>query len=290
MDSKELYLADLWQVVLRSKWIVLASSVLCVAIAVTYSLLAKPYYRSTVLLSVVEHEEQSSGLSGLAGQLGGVASIAGLGVANGGSSTEYLAVLGSRQFAERFIVENELFPVLFSDEWDEEGERWIDSTPGAAPTIQDAWELFNEEIRSIRVDEETNLVSLSIEWHDRELASAWANQLVDRINKSLRERAISDAKKSLVFLTRELEKTSVVGLQQGLFSLIESKKRDEMLANVRDQFAFKIIDPAFVSDADSEVRPKKLFLVVFGGVFGVFIGVFIALLRGFVFIQPSTAN
>ena len=95
MDSNELYLADLWRVLMRSKWIIIFLGVLFTALAVAYSLTATPYYRSTVLLSVVEHDTEGGGLSGLAGQLGGVASFAGVGIGNSGSRNDLLRRLPS---------------------------------------------------------------------------------------------------------------------------------------------------------------------------------------------------
>lgn len=267
---------------MRSRWLIVLLGVVFTVSAIAYALLATPYYRSSVLVSVVEYESESGGLSGLAGQLGGVSVIPGLSLSSGGSRTEYLAVLGSRQFAEDFISSNNLMPVLFSEFWDSQNEQWLKDKSDGEPTMEDAWELFNTEIRSIRIDGETKLVTLSIEWHDRELAAKWANEIIRRANEEIRQRAIADADKSLVFLNRELETTAILELQQGLYRMIEAKKQDQMLANVRKEFAFKILDPAVVSDSDREVRPKRAFLVIAGSLLGFMLGTLLALLRGYV--------
>ena len=49
-----------------------------------------------------------------------------------------------------------------------------------------------------------------------------------------------------------------------------------MLANVRDEYAFKIIDPAVPSDSDDPVRPKPLFVLSLALSVGVIAGLLVA--------------
>jgi uncharacterized protein involved in exopolysaccharide biosynthesis len=42
-----------------------------------------------------------------------------------------------------------------------------------------------------------------------------------------------------------------------------------MFARVRAQYAFKVIDPAYVPDADKYVRPKRLAMILIGALAGV---------------------
>ena len=53
--------------------------------------------------------------------------------------------------------------------------------------------------------------------------SRWANLLVKRINRHLRELAIQDAKKSMEYLNTELTKTHIVELQQAIANLLEAR-------------------------------------------------------------------
>ena len=55
---------------------------------------------------------------------------------------------------------------------------------------------------SIEVEQETQLISLSVTWDDPKLAAEWSNDLVKQLNEQLRERAISDSQKSGIFGTR----------------------------------------------------------------------------------------
>ena len=52
-----------------------------------------------------------------------------------------------------------------------------------------------------------------------------------------------------------------------------------MLANARQEYAFAIVDPAVVPDADSFVRPKRATFVVAGVLFGLILGIAVASIR-----------
>jgi uncharacterized protein involved in exopolysaccharide biosynthesis len=57
-----------------------------------------------------------------------------------------------------------------------------------------------------------------------------------------------------------------------LYNLLESEKQKAMLANVNEDFALEVIDPA-VPPETSE-KPKRKLIVALGGVCGGFLGVF----------------
>ena len=75
----------------------------------------------------------------------------------------------------------------------------------------------------------------------------------------------------------ELEKTSVVGTRNAIYSLMETQIQNIMLANVRKEFAFKVIDPAVVLDDDDFFRPDRLVLAILGLAAGLTLSVFLAL-------------
>jgi hypothetical protein len=239
-----------------------------------------PIYRATVLLApVVEEGSQSSNLSRLVGSLGGLANLAGLSLAGGSTNKEEsIATLQSRAFTEQFIEEQGLLPALFPDRWDVAEEKWIGGSPGQAPSIAAGYYLFNDA-RTVSVERLTGFLTLSIEWPQRELAAEWANSLVDQLNEHLRLQAIHQAQESIEYLNRELEKTSVVGIRQGIFALVQQQVNKIMLANVRDEYAFKVLDPAYVPGEKSFVRPRRSLIIALGVVIGLMLGGAVALIR-----------
>jgi len=192
---------------------------------------------------------------------------------------EAVAILMSRGFTSEFIERQRLLPILFRGKWNPETEEWKVNDPGDIPTISDAVNLFDDEIRTVKEDNKTELVTLRIEWKDRELAATWANQLVESLNQHIRDRDIAEANRSIQYLNAELEKTNVIEVRQGIFHLIERQIQAAMLANVRTEYAFKILDPAVAPDEDQYSWPdKRLLLVVAFGV-GIILSVGVAAFR-----------
>jgi hypothetical protein len=72
----------------------------------------------------------------------------------------------------------------------------------------------------------------------------------------VRERAISEAESSLKYLYAESAKTNVQSLNDAIYRVVESQIKSIMLAKIRDDYAFKVIDPAVVPDASRHVWPR----------------------------------
>jgi len=92
----------------------------------------------------------------------------------------------------------------------------------------------------------------------------------------MRRRAIEEAETSLRYLNRELEKAKSVEVQQAIYRLIETQVKKIMLANVREEYAMRVIDPAFVPDPDEFDHPKLLSSLMAGGLVGFLFGMLVA--------------
>jgi uncharacterized protein involved in exopolysaccharide biosynthesis len=89
----------------------------CGILAGAVSFVMTPVYRASTVL-VPASDRGFGDASAALGQLGGLASLAGIEI--GGSNVEVeeaLAVLRSREFTEKFIREKNLLPVLFAHKW-----------------------------------------------------------------------------------------------------------------------------------------------------------------------------
>ncbi len=268
-------LSFLWRKLLRGKTLLVGTVIAATVVAALVAFTRTPVYRSEILLAPAQVDDNRGQFSALIGQYAPVLQPATLTPAEQ-SKDLAVAILTSRKFTEEFIAGENLLPVLFADAWDAETESW---TTGQAPSLAEAVALFSESVRSVHEDNRRNLVTLRIEWTDRELAAYWANQLVTRLNDYLRQRDIDEAQRSIEFLNEELTRSSVIGLQQGIYRLIEHQIEMVMLANVRDEYAFEILDPAVPAEAGDYVRPRRLLILIVGLMLGLFLGISIALLR-----------
>lgn len=259
----------------RRRWLMLACMVLATGLATAAAFVMKPKYLVEVVMIPVKADDARSALSSVVGQLGGLASLAGVALSGGGNKDENIEYLRSHDFAARFIEEENLLPVLFAKKWDAQNGRWNVEDPEDVPTISDGVRLL-DRIRTVQEERRTGLVTLSLKWRDRELAARWANLMVERVNRDLRARAIAEAQASIDYLNSELAKTGVVELRESLYRLYENQVKTIMFAKVRSQYAFKVIDPAYVPDADRFVQPKRLPMILIGALGG--------LLGGFVLV------
>jgi len=256
------------------KWLIMGAVALCSAAFWAAALLMTPVYQVTTVLSPARAEGGLGGLLGGAmGQLGGLAEMAGVSIGSGDSATEEaLAVLGSQEFTQRFIVQENLLPKLYASRWDAVASKWTVG-PGKEPTLAKAAKRFSTSVRNISRDRKTGLVTLSIDWRDRQEALEWNHKLVAMLNEDMRRRAMTDADKYITYLESELATTTLVDTRLAVSRLLEAQVKQRMMAKVTREYAFRIVDSGMVPDADDPVRPKKLKMFLMGPAVGLVLGV-----------------
>ena len=277
----ELSLIELWKVLVEYKLLIIVFTALTTLGAIYYASTLPTIYKAEVLMIPASGGISGSGLSN---RLGGLADMAG--VSLGGSSAgaegeQVLARLKTRSFLTKHIKEKNLKPILFADQWDRVEKKWIDKEP----SDRDSAELLKNMIEAgSHPRSKAGLASLSIEWknpHNPNKIADIANNLVNSINSHAKDRAILEARDSISFLEKELEQTSIVNSQTILYSLIEQQMGKIMMANIRDEFVFKIIDPAVVPKrAENKIVLMIIFTgLILGVLFGSFVAFFISLIK-----------
>ena len=165
-----------------------------------------------------------------------------------------LVLLRSRAISRRFIETEDLLPVLFADEWNHENQTWHETDIERQPTISDALELFEREVRFISWNRETRFVRVNIEWSDPGLAADWANGLVQLTDQLIRERDITEARQGIRYLEERLQVTPLDSVKQLIYNLIESYAKKIMVAQVKESYAFTVIDPAVAPQPEDTIN------------------------------------
>src|SRR5262249_45050407 len=142
-------------------------------------------------------------------------------------------------------------------------QGWKTANP---PTLNDAVFYFDRHVRDVSEDRRTGLVTLRITWTDPMRAAAWANEIVRLANEQLRGRAVARAQGAIDYLKREAQAPASVEIQQALYRLMEDQYKTLLLANVSEDYAFSVIDPAVAADAKHYVFPNRT-LFSFAGLF-----------------------
>ena len=268
-DEDEIDLLELIRTLLQAWKTIVGITILCAGLAVAYALYAPEVFKSETLLAPAQ--EEKSGASSALSQFGGLAAMAGISIPSDSNVEQVVATLNSRKFLRTYINQNKLIPVLFDEMWDADSQVWKVTSVEDEPTEQKAIESFKTCL-SVDEDKKSGLITLSISWKDPEVAAQWANDLVKQLNEQLREQAIADSRKRVGYLEQELAKTTLQDMRAVLYNLLESEKQKAMLANVNEDFALEVIDPAVAPE--TREKPKRKLIVVLGGVCGGFLGIF----------------
>jgi len=293
IDLRELF-AAIWQ----GKWTIIIITTLFAIASVIYAIKQPNIYKSEALLAPAEQEQQG-GLGALAGQFGGLASLAGVNLGSGGGADKTqmaLQVLKSRQFTSDFIQKHNILLDLMaaktwdmqtntvvydSEMYDAQNKKWLREVQAPfkpEPSMQEAFKVLSKII-SAEPDKENGMITLSIEHVSPFIAQQWVNWLVQDINQTMKERDVVEANKSAEFLTQQIEQTKIADIRTVLYKLVEEQTKTIMFANVRDEYAFKTIDAALVPE--EKFKPKRALICVLGVLLGGMLSVMIVLIRHF---------
>lgn len=292
--NDEIDLRELWAAIWQGKLLITVVTAFFAIASVFYALSLPDIYKSEAVLAPVSED---SGLK-MPGQLGGLAALAGVNIGGGAGDKTSLAleILKSREFLGRFIQKHDLIMpimaakgwsradnslVINSDIYDNDSNQWIrDVKPPfePKPSLLEAHEELLE-LLSVSQDKETGMVKLAVQHYSPYLAQQWVSLLITAINDEMRQRDLSEAQNSINYLTAQLDKTNIADVRAMLFSLIEEQTKTVMLANVRDEYVFKTVDPAVV--AEKKAKPARALICILGVMLGGMLSVLIVLIRYF---------
>ena len=267
-EEDEIDLLELIRTLLQAWKTIVGITILSSGLAVAYALYAPEVFKAETLLAPAQ--EEKSGASSALSQFGGLAAMAGVSIPSSSNIERVLATLETREFLKKFISSQKLLPIIFDDLWDESSNSWRLIEGQEKLTTEDGIGALQG---AIEVDQgKSALITLSISWKDPDIAAQWANDLVKQLNEQLRQKAITDSNKRVGYLEQELAKTTLQDMRAVLYNLLESEKQKAMLANVNEDFALEVIDPAVAPEARG--KPNRKLIVALGGVCGGFLGIF----------------
>ena len=256
------------------------------AIFSVYFALAQPnIYTSTALLSPA-NSSSSTNSSSISSRYGGLASLAGISIGSGQVNDVSLGIeiLKSRVFIVDFIKRRDILVTLFAmKSWDKESsqitynnlydnklKKWLGDWPGGQPSYQEAYEKF-AQMMTVSQDKKTGFVTISIKHQSPVVAQQWTMWLVEDINKTMRNRVVTEANNAILFLQREIESTAIAELRVMFSRMIEEQTKTIMLGNVRPEYLFSIIDPPIVPERKTGPVRSQISIIgtILGGLFGI---------------------
>ncbi len=297
-QDDEIDLAELWRAIWAGKFTIIIISMLFAVASVLFALSKPNIYKASAILSPAASEGGTGGLGALAGQFGGLASMAGINLGGGGGDKTALAleIIKSRSFIESFITKHDLLvPLMAAKNWDmtadvlildeelydKSDNKWIREVKAPKKPEPSLWEAYKEfsELLAVSQDKTSSMVNIDIEFYSPTLAKQWLTWLIEDINEHMREQDKVEAQASIDYLSKQLSEIKVATMETVFYQLIEEQTKNMMLTMVKKEYVLKTIDPAQVPDTKD--KPKRALIVVLGTMLGGILSVLIVLIRHF---------
>ncbi len=283
-----LYIAEqMWQ----RKWMVLAIWLGSAIGSVLYALSLSNVYKSeAVMVAAID-----TGSLGLGGQIGNLAAMAGISIGKdkpGDKSELAVQLLKSRDFVTDFLVRHQLAVDLMAiKRWDPLTDKieydpqvydiknkiWtrkVEPPFTPEPSPQTLYKQFDEMFTADK-DKLTGIIKVSFQHPSPKIAQQWLTQIIVDVNEEIRRRDIEEANRSLQYLQKKVDETNIAELKTLFYTLIEDQTKTLLLANVKQEYALRMIDPPFVPE--EKAAPRRAVIVVFLTFAGVLFSVLLTL-------------
>jgi len=300
-EEDEIDLLELWRTVWKRRKLI--ASIVCVGVLLTaiVSLFMTNIYQSEAVIMSVETKSGRVG-GGMAAAMmsqmgGGLGSL--IGLPDSSSAIEIGLLLESKVLQKKIIHDYNLLPVLFPKQWDEKKKTWkkesgFSLNPLAwlskllaavkpadkkkskkiegVPDEMDGLRALDKLVK-INKNKKDNFISISVQHQDPDVAAAIVGHYLAALNDHMSQEAIRVATINKKYLEEQLSQTTDPLIQQKLYSMIAQQIETSMMAAVKENFAFKIIDPPLVPD--QKLKPKRAQMVVLSFVVFLFLAVFV---------------
>ena len=289
----EIDLRELFSVLWAGKVKIIAITAVFAVASVIYALSMPNQYKASALLAPAQQE--SGGLSGALGQLGGLASLAGVSIGGGESSESQIAqeIMKSWSFVEGFIADNDLAVEVYAaegwsrvsnqlkidnDVYEVETKSWLveDAHTGkeGPPTSWQLFEAFSDKL-SVSEDKKSGLVSVSIEYYSPQIAKQWLDLYISAINKHMQARQVEKVSNNISYLEAQIGKTSIAEMREVFYTIIEEQTKNKMVAEASPDYAFVAVSPSMVPEEKSQ--PKRALICILGTLLGGMLSVLLVL-------------
>ncbi|EGN74616.1 chain length determinant protein [Idiomarina sp. A28L] len=288
----EIDLLELFKTIWAGKWLIIAITAMFACGSALLALNQPNIYVAEAKLAPTK--ESQGGMGSLGGQLGGLASLAGINMPRGQVDNSQLAqeIIKSRAFLTDFVERRGILADLMAveswnpissqveyaiDVYDAATQTWLREVKPPQQSKPTSWEYVEafRNILTVNGDAGSGLVTLSVEHRSPVVAKQWVDWLIEDINNEMRRRDVEEAQSSIAFIEREMANTRLANTQQVYASLLEQQTQTIMLANVRPEYVFRVIDPAVVPE--QKAKPKRALIAAVGTVLGGMLSLFLVL-------------
>jgi len=242
-------------------------------------------YRAETLLAPTENLQGQN--NEVSSQLGGLASLAGLGnLDSKGFKTDVAqAKILTKDFLYAFIDKHDLLvSILAVESWNKMSKKvTYDSDVYDVETkslilpegVSPHWLAYITITENLVISKENGgLINISYEHPSPEIAQYIVENIIKDINELMQKFDVEQANKSIQYLNEKLIQTNIADMRTVFFRLIEEQMKNKMLTEIKSEYIFTTIDPALVPEEKAGPRRALIIIVsiILAGIFGSFIG------------------
>jgi uncharacterized protein involved in exopolysaccharide biosynthesis len=293
----EIDLREIWNILWGGKWWIIGITFLFASAGVLYALSLPNLYKSEGIYAPT----QKQGSNALGGQLGGLASLAGVSLGGGESNDidQAVKLIASWPFLEKVINKHKLKPFIMGVKgwdresgeliWDKEiydpvAKEWVREPPKGMEAEPSSFEVYARlsKLLSVSFDKKTGMLDVAVEFYSPIIAEKWVRILVAELNEAFRLRDMAESKKNILYLEKKISETSIAGMQAVFYGMVESQIKTLMLAEVDEQYLIKqVVEPKVPELKSSPDRKIIVALsILMGGFLSCVVVFIVSFLRG----------
>tara|TARA_B100000674_G_C37930150_1_gene957547 strand:- start:436 stop:1371 length:936 start_codon:yes stop_codon:yes gene_type:complete len=275
-SSEDIKLSEIIKVLYQGRRTIIYVTSIFILISVGVSLYLKDQYKAEILVAPSGIQGSSQGNSSTLSGLAGLAGFS-IGEFEGGTKVqEAMEIIKSRKFISEFINKHEIKPavmagksldkisgdiVIDESKYDTEKKVWKKDI-----SMQKTIEKFLKDNLNFNEDKKTGFITISITTLSPTKSKEWVDSLLLDLNNFFRDQAISEATTSLNYLKNQLGKAQLIEVRQSIFNLIQDQIKIITLAEGREEYLFRTLDPSVVPD--EKTSPARTLICIIGSFIG----------------------
>lgn len=254
----EINLLDYIKVILKHKKLICYIVGIVVVATIIISLLMTPVYEAKAVITPVTKTGDTSGASLLAAQFGITAPAS-------STMSEIVNLLKSNVLKEEVIRKHKLLPVFFTEK-DLRGKTENEKMWDGIRYLGDAL--------NVKSNQKDNSIEVSMQFTDPKMAADIVNYTLIELNDYMSKEARRVAETNKQYLESQIDKTADPFIKTKIYTLIAQQIETSMMAEVKENFAFKVLDPPRIPD--QRIKPKRTLMVITAFFISLFLGIFVA--------------
>lgn len=284
-SKEEVRIFVYWRMIKRWRKHIIVFVSACVFFTIIVSLSITNIYSAKAKIIPVSAKGINGGgiAASLMQQVGG---LPGISLPESASETEIITLLKSITLREEIINSYNLLPVLFPERWDNKTKTWRKNSAsifnpfflfkrfralfGSAekkspdheygvPTIWDGLRKLDKTV-SIVSNRKENNITISVEAEDPVLAAQMVGYFLAALNEYMSDEAKRVAGINRKYLEEQLRQTADPYIQQKIYNMISQQIETSMMAEVKENFSFKVLERP--KAPDKKIRPKRSLMVL----------------------------